>query len=558
MKDNKIIKYVIIGLAILVAIIIIYLLVEYNKYEKSILSLKGNSITYVTTGDTWEDPGCKVTYKGSEIDKDIKVNNQVDINKPGSYEIEYIVKFGIFSKNIKRRVIVVGKDESSFKLELYGSNPYYILKGGSYKEPGYYATDNIDGNITKNVIITGSVKTNTVGEYNLEYSVINSSRVKKTVTRRVVVYDFQYKATTNGDIYSNSKEIVIDISDPNYMHTVLPDEDVTSSRNIKYKVTSNGTYIFEMYDKSRNVTTYEVTIKDVDNIKPTGSCTLNLYDKNGEIIVKASDNNKIKGFIYHYGNTKTDLMTNTTYKFNTMDESANVDIFDMANNTINVKCNVVNKATTISRSYTYKTYQASNGRNQGYWHYIPAGSARKKVTLLVYLHGAGSHGNYNDVNKYAFPLFVSRGTNYPYMMIAPHCNSSCSFGNDTVISAIMEVITYVTNNYNVDPDRIIISGGSAGTTGASKMLNQYGNRFAGMVIVSGYYDYFTMPTNYIKKPMLFIQGKYDSYQVATNIVNRINSQGGRATLSGVSGGHNISEKVLDSQEYTNWIISQKK
>ncbi len=558
MKDNKIIKYVLIGLAILVLIIGIYLLVQYNKNEKSVLSLKGNPIIYITTGDAWEDPGCIVTYNGSELDKDIKIDNHVDMTKPGNYEIEYTVKFGIFSKSIKRRIIVVGKDESSFKLELSGSNPYYILKGGTYKEPGYNATDNIDGNLTNKVTITGSVKTNTVGEYNLEYSVINSSGTKKTVIRRVVVYDFQYKATTKGDIYASSKEIDIDISDPNYLHTVLPDEDVTSSRNIKYKVTANGTYIFEMYDKSRNVTKYEVTINDVDTVKPTGSCTLNLYDKSGEIIVKASDNYKLKGYIYYHGNNKTSLITATSYKFNTMDETASVDIFDMANNTINVKCNVVNKATTISRSYTYKTYTASNGRTQGYWHYIPAGSARKKVTLLVYLHGAGSHGNYNDVNKYAFPLFVSRGTNYPYMMIAPHCNSSCSFANDTVISAILEVITYVTNNYNVDSDRIIISGGSAGTTGASKMLNQYGNRFAGMVIVSGYYDYFTMPTNYIKKPMLFIQGKYDSYQVATNIVNKINAQGGNATLSGVSGGHDISERVLDSQEYTNWIISQKK
>lgn len=61
------------------------------------------------------------------------------------------------------------------------------IEGDPWVEPGYTATDNVDGDITANVVITGSVDVNTSGNYTLTYTVSDSSNNSTSVTRNVTV-----------------------------------------------------------------------------------------------------------------------------------------------------------------------------------------------------------------------------------------------------------------------------------------------------------------------------------------------------------------------------------
>ena len=62
-----------------------------------------------------------------------------------------------------------------------------IVLGGVFVEPGYSATDNVDGIITDKVVITGTVDTNTLGEYTLIYIVSDEAGNDTSVTKKVRV-----------------------------------------------------------------------------------------------------------------------------------------------------------------------------------------------------------------------------------------------------------------------------------------------------------------------------------------------------------------------------------
>ncbi len=72
-------------------------------------------------------------------------------------------------------------------IELFGDKTITIKVGDTYKEPGAVATDNVDGDITKKIKITGKVDTKKEGEYVIKYTVSDKTGNKATVERKVIV-----------------------------------------------------------------------------------------------------------------------------------------------------------------------------------------------------------------------------------------------------------------------------------------------------------------------------------------------------------------------------------
>jgi hypothetical protein len=74
-----------------------------------------------------------------------------------------ILIFGIYSCK--------DKDTTAPVITLDGYNPSYTPLDSSYTEPGYSAIDDVDGDITDQVMVSGSVDTQTEGTYYLYYDV---------------------------------------------------------------------------------------------------------------------------------------------------------------------------------------------------------------------------------------------------------------------------------------------------------------------------------------------------------------------------------------------------
>ncbi len=73
------------------------------------------------------------------------------------------------------------------ELTLVGGETVDVVLGQTYTEAGFTALDNFDGDITAKVQVSGTVDTNTLGEYILSYSVTDTYGNNTTVNRKVKV-----------------------------------------------------------------------------------------------------------------------------------------------------------------------------------------------------------------------------------------------------------------------------------------------------------------------------------------------------------------------------------
>lgn len=192
-KKNK--KKILIIISIVVLALSILSIGGYFYYDKIYLnsvsaiklSLVGDENVIVEYGSTYEDEGAKAIFRDKDITKDIEVKNNIVYEKLGTYKIDYIVHTKRKSKKISRIVQIIDTEKPIIKLT--GGNEIKIYLGDEYKDPGYIATDNYDGDITNNVTSTNNIKTDTVGTYEVKYNVSDSSGNVFDIKRVVKIVD---------------------------------------------------------------------------------------------------------------------------------------------------------------------------------------------------------------------------------------------------------------------------------------------------------------------------------------------------------------------------------
>ena len=78
-------------------------------------------------------------------------------------------------------------DKTPPVLTLLGSASMTLTEGNTYVEPGYTAIDNVDGDMTHLVTVTGNVDTGFAGRYTLTYKAIDRAGNMATATRTITV-----------------------------------------------------------------------------------------------------------------------------------------------------------------------------------------------------------------------------------------------------------------------------------------------------------------------------------------------------------------------------------
>lgn len=121
-----------------------------------------------------------------------KDNYDGDISDKIEYKMEnnkIVYKVEDSSSNTtKKEIDIIINDNEKPKLLLNGDSTLYLVEGNTYKEPGYTAIDNCEGDITKNVKVTNKLDTSKAGTYEITYEVEDSYKNKETKKRTVKVY----------------------------------------------------------------------------------------------------------------------------------------------------------------------------------------------------------------------------------------------------------------------------------------------------------------------------------------------------------------------------------
>jgi len=128
-------------------------------------------------------------------------------------------------------------------LTLSGNKTVYLNYGIHYKEPGYSATDNIDGDLTEQVQVTGTVDRYREGTYTLTYTVTDSYENTVSATRTVIVRPKPKVPSQQGVVTPEGKVIYLTFDDGpgSYTPALL---QVLEKYNVKatFFVVNNGAY----------------------------------------------------------------------------------------------------------------------------------------------------------------------------------------------------------------------------------------------------------------------------------------------------------------------------
>ena len=166
--------------------------VKFVDKDSPVIELKDSKVSYCPNSNYIEDG--YTAYDNVDGDITDKVVSTIKDNK-----IYYTVSDSSGNKKIVYREINY-KDEEAPTITLNGGNTTYVFLNQEYKDRGFSAFDNCEGDVTNRVNINSNVDTSKVGDYNVEYSINDSSNNKTIVNRKVVVYDDISQIPKNGKI----------------------------------------------------------------------------------------------------------------------------------------------------------------------------------------------------------------------------------------------------------------------------------------------------------------------------------------------------------------------
>lgn len=176
------------GFVIFLVIVLVILLLFLGA-----LLLGGNLLTFKIEdesaleapyqGENYEYPKVSCTFLGLNATSELVKG--IDLNTMGEQEAEYTCKKWIFKKTKKITIKVMDKEPP--KITLNGNAETFVYVGRTYKEQGAKANDNMDGDLTDKIEITGEVDGNTIGSYEIKYSVKDNSGNEGVLVRTVKV-----------------------------------------------------------------------------------------------------------------------------------------------------------------------------------------------------------------------------------------------------------------------------------------------------------------------------------------------------------------------------------
>ncbi len=148
------------------------------------IELYGDKMMILDYGEKYSEPGFSGNLLSDDITKEIEVTNDIK-EEVGTYHVKYKYKLWIFTKTINRTVEI--KDLSCPKIKLTGGENYEVTINTKYIEPGFTATDNMDGDITNNVQVTNNIDITKLGDYLVTYEVTDKSGNSTSIKRNVKV-----------------------------------------------------------------------------------------------------------------------------------------------------------------------------------------------------------------------------------------------------------------------------------------------------------------------------------------------------------------------------------
>jgi len=203
--------------------------------------------------------------------------------------------------------------------------------------------------------------------------------------------------------------------------------------------------------------------------------------------------------------------------------------------------------------------------------YIPGEygvNPEREWPLILYLHGGDRVNSTVRILKNDYLLSKLANQDYfSFIVVAPQGTGEYEFwATDEMVDSILTLLDEIQGVLTVDPNRIYLTGVSAGGNGTWSIGLRHPERFAALAPVMGYYGWpFTVPENICDLedvPVWAFHGEKDEtipLDAEQSLVNALKACGGDVQFTVFPGiGHDVNQEKVYSSELYEWLLEQKR
>ncbi len=188
--------------------------------------------------------------------------------------------------------------------------------------------------------------------------------------------------------------------------------------------------------------------------------------------------------------------------------------------------------------------------------YLPEDYSKtdKKWPMVLFLHGAGERGEDLElVKNHGLPKLIEQGRSFPFIVLSPQCHENQRWSIEFLNALLNETFL----KYEIDENRIYVTGLSMGGFSAWELALKYPERFAAIAPVCGGAD--PQKACLIKHlPVWAFHGAKDKIvpiDRAQAMVDALRSLGGDVKFTVYpDAGHDSWTETYENQELYDWLL----
>ncbi len=263
----------------------IWYVYQTNEYRVE-LTIFGDTEMTLDYGQVYTEPGAEAYGYGTILKREhtsqpVTISGNVNVEKLGTYTVEYGASFGDASDTVTRTVTIV--DREAPVITLTTDPEHFTFPGQPYQEEGYSACDNYDGDLSEYVLVEEN-------DGKVIYTVSDSSGNRTQITRDIYYDDpVPPELTLKGEAQITITEGE-NWAEPGYTALDNIDGDITGKVTVTGQVIPQtpGTYhlVYQVCDAYENTVKAERTVIVKENPTPLQE---EASSSNGEVIYLTFD-----------------------------------------------------------------------------------------------------------------------------------------------------------------------------------------------------------------------------------------------------------------------------
>lgn len=191
--------------------------------------------------------------------------------------------------------------------------------------------------------------------------------------------------------------------------------------------------------------------------------------------------------------------------------------------------------------------------------HLPKGyseNPNKKWPFILYLHGAGERGNNLELLKvYGIPKITSETDDFEFITVSPQCPNGPRWKH--LANSIDALLDEVILQYNIDTNRMYLTGASMGGAGSWEYAKNYPERFAAIATMCS--GGIPQKAHLVKDiPAWIFHGDQDTtvpIEIAQEMVDALEKCGGKVRFTVCQGqGHSDLVEVFNHRELYDWFL----